>query len=110
MVQMFFIITCINYLFNIEDGSLVPESCCQKDNPLNQHSLDMCTGKIKAYPNWPPVHLPPVIETPTNYTLYTTVRYKIKKNIYNKIVWNSNGHLLCSSDLFYFVIEYIYLI
>lgn len=76
MVHMFFIITCINYLFNIEDGSLVPESCCQKDTPIDQHSLDMCSGKITSNPSWPPVHPPPVIDTPTNYTLYTTVRYK----------------------------------
>lgn len=57
------------------NGKLVPESCCQKDNPLNQHSLDMCSGNITADLKWPPVQPPPVIETPTNYTLFTTGCY-----------------------------------
>lgn len=57
------------------NGSLVPESCCKKETPLNQRKLDMCTGKNNVNPDWPPIKQPPIIEDPSNYTLFTTGCY-----------------------------------
>lgn len=63
------------FIDRYSNGSLVPESCCLKKSPIDQHQLDLCTGKIQSDPNWPPTKLPPVLETPLNYTLYTVGCY-----------------------------------
>lgn len=52
------------------NGSKVPESCCQRDQNTDSYELQLCTGKVVGSPNWPPILKPPVIENPSNYTLY----------------------------------------
>lgn len=46
------------------NGSFVPLSCCDKKNQ------EVCTGRINITESWPPRSPPPVVEVPTNYTLY----------------------------------------
>ncbi|KAL3869746.1 hypothetical protein ACJMK2_042387 [Sinanodonta woodiana] len=52
---------------NVSNGSLVPASCCKGTN------LTMCLGKIPT--DSPPYKGPPVVQIPSDYTLFTTGCY-----------------------------------
>lgn len=51
---------------SLNHNKYVPDSCCD-----NSKNLDACTGLSGSVDSWPPLHAPPIINYPTNYTLYT---------------------------------------
>lgn len=53
------------YKDHYNNGSYVPDSCCDKTR-----NLDQCTGRVNLTEAWPPRTPPPVVDMPTNYTLY----------------------------------------
>ncbi|XP_048761225.1 CD82 antigen-like isoform X2 [Ostrea edulis] len=53
---------------NFSNGSLVPKSCCEPNS-----DMERCQGHVSS--NAPPSQIPPVINSPVNYTLYTTGCY-----------------------------------
>lgn len=53
------------YKDGYNNGSYVPESCCDK-----KRNLLMCVGRVNITEHWPPRTPPPVLEESGNYTLY----------------------------------------